>query len=227
MTSWRQRIAQALGPHGKLVVDLVPQLGLIVGPQPPVPELPLTESETRLRLVFGRLFAACAGPEHPLAMFIDDMQWADTASLSLIANLLTDGDTRHLLIIAAYRDNEVDPSHPMVRMLEAARRNAARIRDVVLEPLSEEDLGQLVADTVHASPGDAAPLASLVRDKTGGNPFFAIQFLTALYHKRAIWFDHEAYRWRWNAERIHAEGYTDNIAELMQGRLYALPSETQ
>src|SRR5512140_3458122 len=165
MTSWRQRIAQALGPHGKLVVDLVPQLGLIVGPQPPVPELPLTESETRLRLVFGRLFAACASPDHPLAMFIDDMQWADTASLSLLTNLLTDGDTRHLLIIGAYRDNEVDASHPVMRALEVVRRSAARVRDVVLAPLSEEDLGRLVADAVHATPDDAAPLASLLRDK--------------------------------------------------------------
>jgi predicted ATPase/signal transduction histidine kinase len=224
---WRQRLTRALGPHGKLVVDLVPQLGLVVGPQPPVPELPLTESETRLRLVFGRLFAACATSDHPLAMFIDDMQWADTASLSLIVNLLTDSDTCHLLIIGAYRDNEVDPSHPMVRALEAARRSDARIRDLVLEPLSEEDLGRLVADTVHASPAEAAPLASLVRDKTGGNPFFAIQFLTALHHKRSIWFDHEAYRWRWDAAQVRAEGYTDNIAELMRGRLYALPSETQ
>ncbi|HEX2684991.1 MAG TPA: AAA family ATPase, partial [Kofleriaceae bacterium] len=224
---WRQRLAQALGPHGKLVVDLVPQLGLIVGPQPPVPELPLTESETRLRLVFGRLFAACAMPEHPLAMFIDDMQWADTASLSLIANLLTDGDARHLLIIGAYRDNEVDPSHPMVRALESARRSYARIHDLVLEPLSEEDLGRLVADTVHAAPAEAAPLARLVHDKTGGNPFFAIQFLTALHHKQSIWFDREAFRWQWDAARIHAEGYTDNIAELMRGRLYGLPSETQ
>src|SRR5262249_51141351 len=149
----------------------------------------LTDSETRLRLVFGRLFAVCAAPEHPLVMFIDDMQWADTASLQVIANLLTDGDARHLLIIGAYRDNEVAPSHPMVRALEAARRGGARIRDVVLGPLSDDDLGQLVADTVHASPDEAAPLARLVRDKTGGNPFFAIQFLAALYHKRAIWFD--------------------------------------
>ena len=224
---WRQRFAQALGSNGKLVVDLVPQLGLIVGPQPPVPELSLTESEARLRLVFGRLFAACATADHPLAMFIDDMQWADTASLQLIANLLTDGETRHLLIIGAYRDNEVDPAHPMVRALEPARRSDARIRDLVLGPLSDDDLGRLVADTVHASPAEAAPLASLVRDKTGGNPFFAIQFLTALHHKRSIWFDREAYRWRWDVARVRAEGYTDNIAELMRSRLYALPGETQ
>src|SRR5215831_8380377 len=227
IAKWRQWFLQALGPHGKLVVDLIPQLGLVIGPQPPVPELPLTESEARLRRVFGRLFATCATPEHPLAMFIDDMQWADTASLQLIANLLTDGDTRHLLIIGAYRDNEVDPTHPTVRVLEAARQGGARIRDLVLEPLSEDDLGRLVADTVHASPAEAVPLARLVRDKTGGNPFFAIQFLTALHHKRLIWFDREAYRWCWDAARIRAEGYADNVAELMRGRLYALPSETQ
>src|SRR5262249_45601936 len=148
---WRQRFAQALGQNSKLVVDLVPQLGRIVGPHPPVPELPLTDSQTRLRLVFGRLFAACAAPDHPLAMFIDDMQWADTASLQLIAHLLTDGEIRHLLIIGAYRDNEVDPSHPTVRALEAARQGGARIRDLVLEPLSEDDLGRLVAGPVPPS----------------------------------------------------------------------------
>jgi predicted ATPase/signal transduction histidine kinase len=224
---WRQRFTQALGSNSQLIVELVPQFGLIVGPQPPVPELSLSESETRLRLVFGRLFAACATPDHPLAMFIDDMQWADSASLALIAHLVTDGDTRHLLILGAYRDNEVDPSHPMVRALEAARRSNARIRDLVLGPLSADDLGRLVADTVHASPAEAASLASLVRDKTGGNPFFAIQFLTALRQKRLIWFDREAYGWRWDAARIGAEGYTDNIAELMRSWLYALPGETQ
>jgi predicted ATPase/signal transduction histidine kinase len=224
---WRQQLAQALGRNGKLVVDLVPQLGLIVGPAPPVPELPLSEAETRLRLVFGRLFATCATPDHPLVMFIDDMQWADGASLALIAHLLTDGAARHLLIIGAYRDNEIGPDHPTARALAAARQTTARIRDLVLEPLSEHDLGQLVADTVRAPLAEAAPLASLVRDRTGGNPFFAIQFLTALHHKRLIWFDREVHRWRWDATRICAEGYADNIAELMRGRLYALPSETQ
>ncbi|HEX3761516.1 MAG TPA: AAA family ATPase [Kofleriaceae bacterium] len=224
---WRQRLAQALGPSSKLVVDLVPQLGLILGPQSPVPELSLTESETRLRLVFGRLFAACAAPDHPLAMFIDDMQWADTASVQLIAHLLADGGTRHLLIVGAYRDNEVDPAHPVMRALEPARRGGARICDLVLGPLSEADLGRLVADTVHTPLAEVAPLAGLVRDKTGGNPFFAIQFLTALHHKRLIWFDRDASRWRWDAAQIRAEGYTDNIAELVRNRLYALPAETQ
>ncbi|HSK03634.1 MAG TPA: AAA family ATPase, partial [Kofleriaceae bacterium] len=227
LTPWRLRLAAALGPNGKLIVDLVPQLGLIVGPQPAVPELPLTEGETRLRMVFGRLFAACAAAEHPLAMFIDDMQWADTASLSLVANLMTDVDTRHLLIIGAYRDNEVDASHPMVRAIEQVRQSGAQLHEVVLGPLSEADVGRLVADTVHASPAEAAPLAREVREKTGGNPFFAIQFLTALHHERAIWFDRDAARWRWDVARVRAEGYTDNLAELMRGRLYALPGETQ
>src|SRR6185436_17167184 len=224
---WRQRLAQALGPYGGLVVELVPQLELIAGSQPPVPELPLTEAEARLRSIFGRLFAACATAEHPLALFIDDMQWADAASLALVASLMTDGEPRHLLIVGAYRDNEVEPSHPLVRALEPVRRAGAVIRDIVLGPLSEEDLSRLVADTVRTSPAEAAPLAAIVRDKTGGNPFFAIQFLTALYHKRAIWFDRDAYRWRWDTARVRAEGYTDNIAELMRGRLHTLPAETQ
>ncbi|TMQ05228.1 MAG: hypothetical protein E6J91_41105 [Deltaproteobacteria bacterium] len=136
---WRLQLAQALGPHGKLVVDLVPQLGLIVGPQPPVHELSLAESERRLRLVFGRLFAACATPEHPLAMFIDDMQWADTASLTLIASLLAEADTRHLLIVGAYRDNEVDPSHPMMRARRRHRPRIARRGDAAREPGPRQD----------------------------------------------------------------------------------------
>src|SRR6185436_18081366 len=144
LARWRQRLAQALGLYGGLVVELVQQLGLIVGPQPPVPELPLTEAGARLRLVFGRLFAACATAEHPLALFIDDMQWADGASLALIASLVTDGEPRHLLIVGAYRDNEVDPSHPLLRALEPVRRGGAPIHEIVLGPLSEEDLGRLV-----------------------------------------------------------------------------------
>jgi len=224
---WRRQLAQALGPYAKLIVDLVPQLGLLVGPAPAVPELPLTEAEARLRLVFGRLFAACASAEHPLVMFIDDMQWADGGSLRLVADLMADGEPRHLLIVGAYRDAEVDPSHPLWRALEPVRRRGARISDLVLGPLPEADIGQLVADTVHATPAEAAPLAALVREKTGGNPFFAIQFLTALYHKRSIWFDREAGRWRWDAARIRDEGYTDNVAELMRDRLYALPEATQ
>src|SRR5262249_60369921 len=114
----------------------------------------------------------------------------------------------------------------MRRALPPARQSHARIRDLVLEPLSDSDLDRLVADTVHASPDEAAPLASLVHDKTGGNPLFAIQFLTALHHKRSIWFDRDACRWRWDAARIRAEDYADNIAELMRGRLYALPDQT-
>jgi predicted ATPase/signal transduction histidine kinase len=227
IAAWRQRLAQALGASGKLIVDLVPELELIVGPQPPVPELPLTEAEARLRLVFHKLFAACAAVEHPLVMFIDDLQWVDTASLQLIANLMTDAETRHLLIIGAYRNNEVNASHPLMRALDPVRRSGAQIRDIVLQPLSDEDVGRLVADTVHASLAESAALARLVRDKTGGNPFFAIQFLTTLHHKGSIWFDRQAMRWRWNVEQIRAEGYTDNIAELMRGRLDTLPSATR
>src|SRR5690606_34810868 len=141
LARWRQRLAQALGPCGQPVVELIPQLGLIVGPQPPAPELPLTEAEARLRLTFGRLFAACATAAHPLTMLIDDLQWADTASLALVAHLMTDGDARHLLIIGAHRDHAIAPSHPVMRALEPVRRSDARVRELVLGPLSEEELG--------------------------------------------------------------------------------------
>src|SRR5262249_25396165 len=152
----------------------------IVGEQPPVPVLPPQDAQRRFQLVFRRFIGVFARPEHPLALFLDDLQWLDAATLELIEDLLTQSDVRHLMLIGAYRDNEVDSSHPLMRKLEAIRKAGATMREIVLAPLRREDLEQFVAESLRSAPERAASLATLVHEKTAGNPFFAIQFLSSL-----------------------------------------------
>jgi len=224
---WRDAIREALGPNGRLIVDLVPELKLILGEQPPVPELPVQDAQRRFQLVFRRFISVFARPEHPLALFLDDLQWLDAATLDFLQDLLTQVDVRHLLLIGAYRDNEVDSAHPLMRKLEAIRKAGAIVQDIVLAPLTHDDLGQLIADSVHCELDRAAPLAQLIHEKTTGNPFFTIQFISALAEEGLMTFDHGAAQWSWDLNRIHAKGYTDNVVDLMVGKLNRLPVETQ
>jgi predicted ATPase/signal transduction histidine kinase len=226
IAAWRRCLAAAIGPHGALVIELVPDLGLILGPQPVAPELPPHEAVGRLRQVLRRLICAFAAADHPLAIFLDDLQWADAASLALLDELLTAEDTRYVLVIGAYRDAEVSADHPLARMIERLPGRGARVQAVALAPLSADELARLVAGTLHATEAEAAPLARLLHEKTAGNPFFAIQLLSALHREGAIWFERHTERWRWDAERIRTTGYTDNVVELMRERLGALPAET-
>jgi predicted ATPase len=202
-------------------------LKLLIGEQPPVPELPAQQAQGRLQLVFRRFLGVFARPEHPLALFLDDLQWLDAATLDMLADLLTQADVRQLLVIGAYRDNEVDSAHPLMRKLGAIRKAGASVQEISLAPLAREDLGRLIADMLSCAPRHAAPLARLVHEKSGGNPFFAIQFISALAEEGLLHFDHDAARWRWALDRIHAKGYTDNVADLMVGKLARLPVETQ
>ena len=223
---WRDAICEALGPNGQLMVDFVPELKLIIGEQPPVPELPPKDAQSRFQLVLRRFIGAFTR-EHPLALFLDDLQWLDAATLDLMEDLLTHPDVKDLLLIGAYRDNEVSPAHPLTRKLQAMRRAGAIVHDIVLAPLTRNDLGQLITDSLHCEPEHAGPLAELVEEKTTGNPFFVIQFISALFEEGLLVFDHPAGRWRWDLDRIHAKGYTDNVVDLMVGKLIRLPTETQ
>ena len=227
LASWRQALLEALGPNGRLIADLVPELKLIIGEPPPVPELPPQDAQRRFQLVFRRFIAVFARPEHPLALFLDDLQWLDAATLDLLEDLLTQRDVQHLMLIGAYRDNEVDAAHPLRRKLEAIKNAGAKVEEITLAPLAPEHLGQLIADALRCAPGSAAPLAQLVHEKTGGNPYFAIQFISALVEEGLLTFDHDAARWFWYLDRIHAKGYTDNVVDLMVGKLTRLPVETQ
>jgi len=224
---WRLALLEALGTSGGLMVNLIPDLALIIGDQPPIPSLPPNDAQNRFQLVFRRFIGVFARPEHPLALFVDDLQWVDTATLNLIEDLVTHPDVRDLLLAGAYRDNEVGPSHPLTRMLDslsAARRN---VRKIVLTPLTAASIGQLVSESFHCGSDDARPLADLVHSKSGGNPFFAIQFLMTLHEETLIAFDHGAAAWSWDLPRIRAKGFTENVAALMAAKLGRLPQKTQ
>jgi len=224
---WRDSLSEALGPNGQLIVNLVPELELVIGKQPPVADLPPQDAQNHFQMVFRNFLGVFARKEHPLALFLDDLQWLDAATLDLLEHLVTHSEVRHLLLVGAYRDNEVSPSHPLRRTLDAIRKAGALVQEISLAPLAQEDLGRLMADTLGCEPDRAAPLAQLVHEKTGGNPFFAIQFISALAEEGLLRFDHDAACWRWELDRLHTKGYTDNVVDLMVGRLIRLPVRTQ
>ena len=224
---WRQSCSEALGLNGQLLVNLVPELELIIGEQPPVEELPPREAKNRFHMVFRRFLSVFARKEHPLALFLDDLQWLDSASLDLLEHLVTHSEVLHLLLVGAYRDNEVGPSHPLVRTIEAIRQTDARVHEIVLAPLGLGDVGRLIADTLHCEPERARPLAQLVQEKTGGNPFFAIQFFTTLAEEELLAFDRAASAWVWDIDRIDAKDYTDNVVDIVVRKLRRLPLTTQ
>src|SRR5262249_28014188 len=152
----------------------------VIGDQPPVPEVAAQDAQRRFQLVFRRFISVFARREHPLALFLDDLQWLDAATLDLLEDLLTRSELQHLLLIGAYRDNEVDVAHPLMRKLEAIRSVGGKVQEITLGPLAQEHLGQLLADALRCEPERSAPLAELVQQKTAGNPFFAIQFISSL-----------------------------------------------
>jgi PAS domain S-box-containing protein len=224
---WRDALAQALGQNAQLIVHLVPELEVVIGKQPAVPDLPPQDAKTRFQTVFRRFVDVFASEEHPLALFLDDLQWLDAATLDLIEHLVAHSDARRLLLVGAYRDNEVSPSHSLIRMLDSLRKTQARVEEIWLAPLARQDLCRLVADTLGCEPGRADPLARLVHEKTGGNPFFANQFISALSDAGLLRFDRDAAAWRWELDRVHASGHTDNVVDLMIAKLTRLPAETQ
>jgi predicted ATPase len=231
--SWREAFQESLGPNGRLIVDLIPELALILGQPPPVPELPVQDAQRRFHLVFRRFISVFARPEHPLALFLDDLQWLDAASLDLLEDLATQPDVQYLMLIGAYRDNEVSSSHALMRKLDAIRQTGAIVQQIVLAPLRVGDLAQLIADSLHCVPEGPQykerliPLAHLIHGKTGGNPFFAIQFISALAEEALFTFQRSEERWSWDLDRIRAKGYTDNVVDLMLGKLSRLPVHTQ
>jgi PAS domain S-box-containing protein len=224
---WRKAFHEALGPNGKLIVSLVPELQLIIGEPPPLSDLPLQDAQRRFQLVFRRFIAVFASSEQPLALFLDDLQWLDSATLDLIEDLLAQSDVRHLMLIGAYRDNEIDSAHPLISKLDAIRKAGTAVHEIVLAPLAREDLGRLIGNSLRCEPESASSLVQLVHEKTAGNPFFAVQFLTNLAEEGLIALDPKTHAWTWDLEGINAKGFTDNLVDLMLGRLRRLPSSTQ
>jgi PAS domain S-box-containing protein len=227
LDQWRRALLEALGPNGQLMVNLIPELEFVIGEQPPVADLPPQEARGRFQLVFRRFICAFATAEHPLALFLDDLQWLDTATLELLERLVTDPDVRHLLLIGAYRDNEVSSSHPLMRTLTAIRSAGARTQEIVLAPLGLDDVGRLTSDSLHCPRNSVGPLARLIYEMTGGNPFFVIQFITELEEEGLLRFESSVAAWHWDVERIAAKGYTANVVDLMVGKLGRFPKATR
>ena len=224
---WRSALAEALGAHGQLMVELVPELEFIIRKQPVVPDLPPQEAQNRFKLVFRRFLGAFATAEHPLALFLDDLQWVDAATLDFIEQLVTHAEVRHLLLVGAYRDNEVGPAHPLLRKLESIKTADARVAEIVLAPLGLEDVGRLASHALHCNDEHARPLAQLVHEKTGGNPFFAIQLLTELAEEGLLAFDPATRGWQWDLDRIRAKNYAGGVVDLMAAKLRRLSASTQ
>ncbi len=227
VAAWRARLTEALGTNAAVLAAVLPEVEALVGPQPPPPALGPAETQNRFRLVFQNFLAALGRREHPLVIFLDDLQWADSATVNLLEPLLAATEIDALLLIGAYRDNEVDPSHPLARTLADLEAAGILIRRLPLQPLALPDLAHLVRDTLHCDSGAAEPLARLVGHKTGGNPFFVGQFLKALRDAELLRFDYEGECWTFEMDAIAKAGMTDNVIDLMTRKIQRLSAETQ
>jgi predicted ATPase/signal transduction histidine kinase/tRNA A-37 threonylcarbamoyl transferase component Bud32 len=227
LAQWREELRSALGSNAGVIADVIPELKLILGEVEATAPLGANEARNRFHLAFGRFLDVFASAEHPLVLFLDDLQWADAGTLQLLGQMAGEQSSGHLLLIGAYRDNEVDRLHPLTVMLEEARGAGATISDITLQPLADVDVRALVADTLGIPPETAAPLASVVGAKTRGNPFFVNQFLETLYSERLISYDGMQRRWQFDVQQIAARQITDNVVELMVGKLQGLPQPTQ
>ncbi|MDP8965654.1 MAG: serine/threonine-protein kinase PknK, partial [Cyanobacteriota bacterium] len=244
LNQWREKLLAALGSNAQVIIDVIPEVELIVGKQAAVPELGATEAQNRFNLVFQNFIRVFCSYEHPLVIFLDDLQWVCPATLKLIELMLTDTDMQYLFLIGAYRDNEVNPTHPLMMTLEGLRKQGATINQIILAPLALNHITHLIAETLHSDTESVKLLAELVGRKTGGNPFFVNEFLKTLYTENLLtfippgeigrWRDREIITplpnwgwWQWDIAQIEAQNITDNVVELMIGKLKKLSKSTQ
>ncbi len=232
LQSWNQKILEALGNNGQIIINIIPELEKIIGQQPPIEQLGKTESENRFNLFFKRFLNVFCQLHHPLVIFIDDLQWADLPSLDLIEQLISDFDIQYFFMIGAYRDNEVAPTHPLMYTLNKIKQTQAIINEVNLYSLRIQHINQLITDTLSCSTKASQPLAELITDKTGGNPFFLNQLLYSLYQEKLLVFnkdkkiDQSGY-WKWNTEKIQSIAITGNVIDLMIKKIEGLDHKTQ
>ncbi|MBR8841147.1 MAG: serine/threonine-protein kinase PknK, partial [Stigonema ocellatum SAG 48.90 = DSM 106950] len=222
---WKNNILEAVGDNGQVIIEVIPELERIIGQQPPAPELSGTAAQNRFNLLFQKFTQVFTSASHPLVMFLDDLQWADSASLKLMQLLMA--DTSHLLLIGAYRDNEVNSAHPLMLTLGEMQKNQATINTITLAPLSQRQVNQLVADTLKCTENVAWSLGQLVSQKTQGNPFFATQFLKALHLDGLIQFDFESGCWQCDIVQVSQQAVTDDVVAFMAFQLRKLPQSTQ
>ncbi|HEY9644796.1 MAG TPA: serine/threonine-protein kinase PknK, partial [Chroococcidiopsis sp.] len=226
LNQWRDRLLAALAPNAQVMIDVLPELMLVLGPQPAVAELPPAETRNRFNHVFQQFVQVLAQPNHPLAIFLDDLQWVDTASLQLIQVLMS-SDVPFLFLIGAYRDNEVGATHPLMQAIAEFQKAGIRLQAIALAPLQTADIQQLLADTFNRPVAEVAPLADLVLTKTDGNPFFVNEFLRALYVEQLLTFDYDHSQWQWSVATIQQHNISDNVVELLVIKIQRLNPATQ
>ncbi|MEH1852539.1 MAG: AAA family ATPase [Nostoc sp.] len=222
---WKNQILEAVGENGQVIIEVIPKLSRIIGEQSPAIELSGDAAQNRFNLLFQKFTQVFTSAEHPLVMFLDDLQWADSASLKLMQLLMA--DTKHMLLIGAYRDNEVSPGYPLMLTLSEIQKNQATINTIILAPLSQVQVNQLVADTLKCTESLAWTFSQLVYQKTKGNPFFATQFLKALHQENVIQFDFDLGCWQCNIVQVTTQAVTDDVVAFMALQLRKLPQSTQ
>jgi PAS domain S-box-containing protein len=231
VTEWRRVVLGAVRASGRVLTEVIPGLERLIGPQPRVPPLGVGEAQNRFVFLFVELMAKLASPEHPLVLFLDDLQWIDAASLELLLHLVRAGRVRGLLVVGGYRDNEIDALHPLHATMEVLRAPTEAGLDapevLALGPLPEGVLNELVADALRATPTETAPLARVVHEKTGGNAFFALQMLKSLAESDAMAFEPTSRRWRWDLAAIGRLEIADDVVALMEAKIRALPEPAQ
>jgi predicted ATPase/serine phosphatase RsbU (regulator of sigma subunit)/tRNA A-37 threonylcarbamoyl transferase component Bud32 len=227
LAHWRECILDAVGNNGQVLIDIIPALALVIGPQPAVPPVGPTEAQNRFMWVFQNFVKAISQKEHPLVMFIDDWQWADSGSLNALKMLLSDPDLQYFLLIGAYRDNEVDASHPFVMTLEALEKQQAILNTLKLDNLSYQESNTLIADALHCDRASVVSLTNMVYEKTLGNAFFTTEFLKALYEEELLSFDFDSQSWYWDLDKIRLKGMSNNVVELMVGKIQKCLPQTQ
>ncbi|MEG4393601.1 AAA family ATPase [Microcoleus sp. BROC3] len=227
LNQWREKLLNAFGANGQIIIDLIPEVELIVGKQPTLPALGANESQNRFNLIFGNFIRVFCSQKHPLVIFLDDLQWADSGTLKFIQLMMADADTQDLFLIGAYRDNEVNSTHPSIVTLEYMRSEGASVNQITLVPLARQHINELIADTLQCKPYAVRDLSELVLKKTSGNPFFITELLKDLYTENLLNFDVKERSWQWDIFQIEAREITENVVELMVGKLNKLPSDTQ
>ncbi len=227
LATWRTKILAVVGENGQVIVEVIPELEQIIGQQPPVPELSGSAAQNRFNLLFQKFIQVFTTQEHPLAIFVDDLQWADSASLNLLQLLMSEVGSKYLLILGAYRDNEVFPGHPLMLTLKQIQKAGAVVNTITLEPLAEMTVNHLLADTLNCTKELAQPLTRLVYQKTKGNPFFTTQFFKALHEDGWIKFQPEVGYWECDMVAVQQLALTDDVVEFMALQLQKLPVESQ
>jgi predicted ATPase/GAF domain-containing protein/tRNA A-37 threonylcarbamoyl transferase component Bud32 len=224
---WRENLLAALGDNGQVAIDLIPEIEQIIGCQPPVRTLEATETQNRFNTVFQNLLEVFCQQSHPLVLFLDDLQWADSASLKLIQLMLTNSKAGYLLLLGAYRDNEVNPSHLTMLTIDQLEEQGVEISSIILNALKIDEVTEMLADTLYSDRESVTSLAELVFAKTLGNPFFINEFLKTIHQENLLTFDRDQKCWQWNIAQIEELSITANVVDLMVGRLKKLSETTR